>query len=378
MLKLRAKELPDQLLLTFIGDEGEPDEPVTASELDIAARRVAVLLQGLGAATGERQRVLLAMQPGRQYCMAFWGCLYAGVLAVPVYPPVSPALAERVETIARDCGATFVLTDRLVNAIGAGLHNYAPHLRNLTWLETESLPEGSEAEWRDPNALPDDIAFLQYTSGTTADPKGVMISHGNLIANLQALSRVGEQDLKVGAEHGMDRGFSWLPPFHDMGLTGMLLPVATGSHLTTCSPMVFVRRPERWVREISLRRANVSGGPNFAYELVADRAAQLVGEDLDLSQWKVAVSGAEHVRAETLDRFCEIFGPYGFKRESFCPSYGMAEATVYIASATDYSEPLICHVDKTAFTRGEVVARDKADATTLTFVGCGTPTLELD
>jgi acyl-CoA synthetase (AMP-forming)/AMP-acid ligase II len=368
MLRLRAEELPDQVMLTFVGDDGEADQPVTARELDIAARRVAALLQSLGAAN---QRVLLALQPGRLYCSAFWGCLYANAMAVPVYPPISPALAERVETIAKDCGATLVLTDKLIKSIGAGLQSYAPHLRDLQWIEMEDLPVGTENEWQEPELEPNDLAFLQYTSGTTGDPKGVMLSHGNIMANLKAMGQVGEGDLKVGAENGMGRGFSWLPPFHDMGLTGMLLPVATGSHLVTCSPMLFIRRPERWLREISKHGANVSGGPNFAYELLIDNAAKLEGEHLDLSSWKVAVSGAEHVRAETLDRFCETFGRYGFKRESFCPSYGGAEATLYIASANDYSAPLVCHVDKHELSKGKVVVREQPSAATLTFVGCG-------
>jgi acyl-CoA synthetase (AMP-forming)/AMP-acid ligase II len=368
MLRLRAQELPEQLMLTFIGDEGEPDEPVTAQQLDVLARRVAALLQGLGAAN---QRVLLALQPGRMYCAAFWGCLYANAMAVPVYPPVSPALAERVQNIAKDCGATLVLTDRLIKSIGAGLHLYAPHLRDLQWIELEDLPIGSEELWQEPELSPDDLAFLQYTSGTTADPKGVMISHENITANLKSLGRVGEEDLKVGTEHGLNKGFSWLPPFHDMGLTGMLLPVATGAHLATCSPMVFVRRPERWIREISQRGANVSGGPNFAYELAIERAPLLEGEKIDLSQWLVAVSGAEHVRSETLDRFCATYERYGFRRESFCPSYGMAEATLYIASLNEFRAPLVCNVDKQAFSRGDVLVREQPSTSTIDFVGCG-------
>lgn len=367
MLRLRAEELPDQLLITFLGDDDEPDQPTTAGELDRLARRVAALLQSLNAAN---QRVLLAMQPGRLYCAAFLGCLYARATAVPVYPPISPALAERVQTIAKDCGATLVLTDKLINAIGAGLHLYAPELRSLRWIEMEDLAPESENAWIDPQVGPDDLAFLQYTSGTTADPKGVMITHGNLTANLKTLSDVGSKGLGIG-EPDLNRGFSWLPPFHDMGLTGMLFPVMQGTHLVTVSPMHFIRRPERWLREMSKWGSNISGGPNFAYELLIERASQLADEPLDLSQWKVAISGAEPVRSSTLDRFCATFEPYGFKRESFCPSYGMAEATLYISSASDYSVPLICHVDREALSRGEIVVRERADASTLDFVGCG-------
>jgi len=386
MLRLRAQAQPEQVLLTFIDEDNEQGHTVTARELDASARRVAALLQRVGTAqaAGEigaaGQRVLLALQPGQAYCAAFWGCLYARALAVPVYPPVSPSLAQRVETIARDSGATLVLTDSLVHSVGTGLHSYAPQLRDLQWIELEQLPAGSEALWNEVELEPEDLAYLQYTSGTTADPKGVMVTHANLLANLKSVGHVGEEDLKVGLGHGRSRGFSWLPPFHDMGLTGLLLPVATGSHLATCSPMLFIRRPERWVREISQRAANVSGGPNFAYELVAERAEQAeLGspespespENLDLNPWKVAVIGAEPVRGATIDRFCKVFERWGFRRESFCPSYGMAEATLYIASANDYSAPLICHIDKAALARGRVLVRDEPNETTLEFVGCG-------
>jgi len=373
MLRLRAQEQPDQLLWSFIGEDDEVDQTLTVSELDRLARRVGATLQQLGA---ENQRVLLALQPGRLYCAAFWGCLYAQALAVPAYPPVSPALAERVETIARDAGATLVLTDQLVKAIGSAMHTYAPHLRDLQWIELESLEVGSEERWVEPEWSEHDLAFLQYTSGTTADPKGVMVSQRNLKTNLEALWNAGVADLQSAA--GVEFiGYNWLPPYHDMGLTGMLMPVWGGGAVTMCSPMLFVRRPERWLREISQRKLNVSGGPNFAFELVLSRAEELKREPLDLSSWHVAVVGAEPVRAETIEQFIETFGPYGFKREAVCPSYGMAEATLFISSASDGQGPLLCHVDRSALSRGEIVVRKQADASTRSFVGCGPAGREL-
>jgi len=375
MLRLRAQEQPDQLLWSFIGEDDEVDQTLTVSELDRLARRVGAMLQQLGA---ENQRVLLALQPGRLYCAAFWGCLYAQALAVPAYPPVSPALAERVETIARDAGAALVLTDQLVNAIGSAMHTHAPHLRDLQWIELEGLEIGSEDQWVEPEWSENDLAFLQYTSGTTADPKGVMISHKNLTANLRALFYVGLADLQNAAGQNFRDGYNWLPPYHDMGLTGMLMPVWSGGSCTMCSPMLFVRRPERWLREISQRKLNVSGGPNFAFELVLSRAEELKGESLDLSSWHVAACGAEPVRAETIERFVETFGPYGFKREAICPSYGMAEATLFISTANDGRGPLACHVDRASLARGEIVVRPHPDASTLTFVGCGPAGRELN
>ncbi len=320
--------------------EGEVDgavEPLSYGGLDRAARAIAARLQASGAA-GER--VLLLYPPGLRFVEGFFGCLYAGAIAVPAFPP-DPRLESsvpRLVAIAEDAGARFALTTSAVRSIADTLAARAPALARLEWIATDTLPDatlpdGGDA-WRPPALGHDSVAFLQYTSGSTGDPKGVVVSHGNLLDNSRAIAR--------GFDHGPDlKGVIWLPPYHDMGLIGgVLQPVAVGGEVTLLSPFDFLRRPVRWLQAIARHRATTSGGPDFAYRLCVDKVTDAELSTLDLSSWKVAFSGAEPVRVDTLRAFADRFAAAGFRAEAFYPTYGLAEATL-MSSGGPALRPLV-------------------------------------
>jgi acyl-CoA synthetase (AMP-forming)/AMP-acid ligase II len=371
VLRARALNQPERIPITFIGDAGLPPEDVSYRALDTSARRIAALLLSLGLS---RKPVLLAVVPGPHYSAAFWGCLYAGAIAVPVYPPFSPIVAKRLEGIAADCGAEVVLTDALIDGMRLDRAGPESRLARLRWLRIDELPEGSEAQWIHPRITDSELAFLQYTSGSTGAPKGVMVSHRNLLMNLISIIDTAVEYLRIDLSEdrqNVDRGLSWLPPYHDMGLTGMLSPIIGGGYLVLCSPTWFIRRPERWVREISARRIAISGGPNFAYEMLIQRAPLLQEqrEPLDLSCWKVAINGAEPVRHDTIERFCEAFARWGFDPQTIMPSYGMAEATLYISAPRQRQPVVTVSLDRDAYAAGRVVETEDANAQVI--VGCG-------
>ncbi len=323
LLRARAAERPEDRAYTFLSEGEEEAGSLTYSELDLRARAVGTRLQQLGL-TGER--ALLLYPPGLDFVAAFLGCLYAGVVAVPAYPPRSARTLPRLAAIARDARPAAALTtsDLLETSRSSG--SRIPELAALRWLATDSLDApGLAGEWREPEIDGDTLAFLQYTSGSTALPKGVMVSHRNLLHNeemIRAAFRQSESSVIVG----------WLPLYHDMGLIGNVLqPLYLGAPCVLMSPVAFLQRPLRWLRAISRYRATTSGGPNFAYDLCVKRISPAERQGLDLSCWDLAFNGAEPVRPDTLERFAAAFGPSGFRSEAFYPCYGLAEATLFVA-----------------------------------------------
>lgn len=316
------------------GGRGVDEVPLTYVELDEWARAIAVVLDEQ---VGRGDRVLLLFPSGLDYIAAFFGCLYAGVVAVPVYPPRIGTRFEardlaRTQAIAANAGAAAVLTVALVRDLAAALLPAVPDLAHVPWVVTDADDLGTGAArrargeaWRHPGTGRDDLAFLQYTSGSTGTPRGVMVCHGNLIDNqamIQHGTRYGPDDCMV----------SWLPLYHDLGLIGATLqPCYVGFPCVFMGPEKFLARPARWVEAVSRHRGTTGGGPNFAYELTARRTPPEVVASLDLSSWTVAYNGGEAVRADTLERFVEVFGPAGFTPSSWFPVYGLAEATVYVA-----------------------------------------------
>ncbi len=360
LLRRRARERPDEVVYTFLLD-GEAEEALlTYGELDARARAVAALLAEHGAA-GER--ALLLYPPGLDYVTAFFGCLYAGVVAVPVYPPPPHRPATRLLAILADARPRLALADRATLARGGRQLAAA----GLQLLATDDLPPECAAAWREPAVDGESLAFLQYTSGSTAAPKGVMLTHGNLLANLDLISR-------SFALSSADRSVIWLPPYHDMGLIGGLLsPVYAGYPATLLSPVAFLQQPLRWLRAISRSGATVSGGPNFAYDLCCRKVPLEERQGLDLSRWSVAFNGAEPVRAETLDRFAAAFAPCGFRREAFFPCYGLAEATLLVTGVERREPPLVGSFVAAELERHRAVAApDAAEAEKeRRLVGCG-------
>lgn len=327
----------------FMADNPARQSRITYGDLDTRARRIATLLQRMGAA-GER--ALLLFPTGRDYLDAFFACMYAGVIAVPAYPPAqSGKPVDRIRGIIEDSGAKYALVDSAFLQAREEMLRSAPSLASLQLIAVDQVAAGMESLWEPPTLSHDSLCYLQYTSGSTGIPKGVMITHGNLIHNAQVIQKAMELT-------PTDRGLFWLPIYHDMGLVGGIMnPIYTGFPVELYPPLWFIKSPERWLHNISQRRVLLSGAPNFAFEMCVRRLASGVTmpEGLDLSSWKVAFVGAEPIRADTLRRFTEAFRPYGFSAELFHPCYGMAEATLMVTGGRRGAAPVIRTFEPEAF-----------------------------
>jgi glutamate-1-semialdehyde-2,1-aminomutase len=367
---LQSKTLyqPDKKAFTFLLDGEAEETSITYRELDLQARAIATRLQDLGA-SGDR--ALLIYPPGLEFIAAFFGCLYAGVVAVPAYPPRRNQSLSRLQSIVADAEATIALTTKTVLSNVERQFTQSPTLQALHWLATDNIASDLAQAWLQPAISSDTLAFLQYTSGSTGTPKGVMVSHGNLLYN--------EQMLQTAFEHTEKTIYvSWLPLFHDMGLIGNILQsLYLGRPCILMSPVAFLQRPVRWLQAISRYKATTSGGPNFAYELCVSKITNEQRETLDLSSWDVAFNGAEPVRAETLERFAIAFEPYGFRREAFYPCYGMAEATLIISGGIKAARPVLKTVQGEALEQHRVVsASGENNDGVRKLVGCGQTLLE--
>ncbi|WKB55458.1 non-ribosomal peptide synthetase [Eleftheria terrae] len=325
--------------------------------LDRRARAIAAELQGRFA-VGER--ALLLLDNDEHYVAAFFACLYAGLIAVPVFPPESAREQHlaRLVAIAADCEAACVLgSSTLLALVGEQVQRLAP-----ACIAVDSVPEARADDWREHAPADGDIAFLQYTSGSTASPKGVMVSHANLMANERAI----EASMSVRDD---DVFVSWLPLYHDMGLIGGLLQALfRGLRVVLMSPQYFLERPVRWLQAISRHRGTISGGPDFAFRLCLERVKPAQLEGLDLSSWRVAFSGAEPVRHDTLQGFVERFAPAGFAASAVYPCYGLAEATLLVSGGVRGTGMVACGFDTAALGQGR--ARPVA-AQGSTLVACG-------
>ena len=323
LLRERAAAEPSRPLYTFLRDGEEEAGVLTVGELDRRARGIAA---ALGTTSAPGDRALLLFPAGLDFIAAFFGCLYAGVIAVPAYPPHPRRDNPRLASIARSARPRAVLTTGDLLASTAALGARMPELAAARWLAADELPGIDPGPDAPELALgPETPAFLQYTSGSTAAPKGVIVTHGNLLANEEMIREAFGQD-RASVVVG------WLPLYHDMGLIGNVLqPLCSGGSCVLMAPVAFLQRPRRWLEAIGRYRATTSGGPNFAYELSVQKIGPEDREGLDLSTWRLAYNGAEPVRAETLDRFAEAFAPCGFARRAFYPCYGLAEATLFVA-----------------------------------------------
>ncbi|NBD08734.1 non-ribosomal peptide synthetase [Corallococcus silvisoli] len=365
LLRIRARDQGDRRGFTFLLD-GETDEAhLTYAELDQKARAIAAALQARGA---QGQRALLLYPPGLDYIAGFFGCLYAGVIAVPIYPPDPMRLARtlpRLLAISQDAQATVALTTDFIYGMGEMLFEQAPELRELHWIATDTLDAEVAEGWRDPGVATDTRVFLQYTSGSTSSPKGVVLTHGNLLHNSKLIHSCFGHSTE-------SQGVIWLPPYHDMGLIGGILqPLYGGFPVTLFSPVDFLKRPMRWLEAISRYKATTSGGPNFAFDLCVRKSTPEERAKLDLSQWDLAFNGAEPIMPDTLRRFAEAFGPQGFRSEAIYPCYGLAEGTL-IASGGDKRElPVQRTVDAGALKDNRVVAAEAQSPGAQTLVGSG-------
>lgn len=323
-LDRHAREKPAALAFRFIRSPDFATDDLTYFALRERALRIAHSLRSRHA---EGNRVLLVLPPGLDYIAGFLGCLYAGAIAVPIYPPRRNRPPERFATVARNSAARFALVP--IDVRQQIESTLAPALLRefeLTWL-TPDGESGAAADWPEPYVDADTPAFLQYTSGSTAEPKGVVVTHGSLAHNIALL----EEPFAMAAADVL--GLSWLPPFHDLGLIGNLLAaVHYGVTEVLMTPQAFLGDPLGWLRAISHFRATASAAPNFAYDLCATRATPDVVAQLDLRCWQTAFNGAEPIVPGTLERFASTFAPCGFSSDAFCPGYGLAEATLVVTA----------------------------------------------
>ncbi|MBE9037111.1 type I polyketide synthase, partial [aff. Roholtiella sp. LEGE 12411] len=363
ILVYRAFYQPESIAYTFLLDGETKKVSLTYQELDQKARAIAVELQRLKVTPGER--ALLLYPSGLEFIVAFFGCLYAGVVAVPVYPPRRNQRMNRLQAIVKDSEAKFALTTAsILTNIEQGF-SQEPELTALHCLATDKILDYEAANWQKPNLDKDTLAFLQYTSGSTGRPKGVMVSHGNLLHNqsmLQAAMGHTEKTIYV----------VWLPLFHDMGLIGNVLQsLYLGVPCIVMSPTDFIKKPFLWLQTISRYQATTSGAPNFAYDLCIDKITPEQRATLDLSSWDVAFNGAEPIRSQTLERFTQTFAPCGFRKEAFYPCYGMAEATLLVCGGLKTEPPVISYFDATALEENLVVPRTVEQKGSRALVGCG-------
>ena len=365
MLRLRAEEAPGDDAYIYLVDGETQEERITLGELD---RRARIIAGRLREHRVEGRPVLLCYPPGLDYIEAFFGCVYAGAVAVPAYPP-DPARHKRtlprLKAILEDCAADLaLLPGKLLEPTRELWAEYGGK-SHVTFLATDAQPDDPDgSDWQPPAIDPAEPAFLMYTSGSTGHPKGVVISHANAVHNVTAFHGFRERPCSAFV--------SWLPLFHDLGLVvATLYPLYWRAPSIFMSPVAFTQRPLRWLEAISRFRASATAGPNFAFDLCVVKSTPEERAGLDLSCLNFALNGAEPVRASTLERFTRTFEPHGFRREAFFPAYGLSDATADASGPERFVAPTLLSVDRRALEQWRVeTAESEADGA-VTLVGCG-------
>ena len=346
--RARAASHPERIALRFLGDGENVTVELTYADLDRRARAIAAELGALGP-PGER--ALLLYPSGPAYVTALLGCFYAGWVAVPGYPPESsqPQHLARVIAIARDARPKLVLTDAALLGPIEAAAQILPGFESIRFLSTDSIDAERAATYAAPALSAEALAVLQYTSGSTASPKGVMISHGNVIANERVIAQ-------AFAMQPDDVVVSWLPLFHDMGLIGGLVqPLFSGISLVLMAPQHFVEKPLRWLQAVSRYGGSVSGGPDFAYRLCAARVPREALAALDLRTWRLAFCGAEPIRPSTLRAFADLLASAGFDETALYPCYGLAESSLLVTGGARGAGALTRSFDASALAEDRVV-----------------------
>ncbi|MBX7165627.1 MAG: aminotransferase class I/II-fold pyridoxal phosphate-dependent enzyme [Pirellulales bacterium] len=362
LVRHRAIHQPDLRVFTYLVDGESQEQHLAAGELDRQARAIGALL---AAERMAGERALLLYPPGLEFIAGFFGCLYAATIAVTAFPPRRNRSLERIQAIAADSEAQAALTTTAIYERIGPMLDELPQLKRLRWHLTDQLSPDLATGWHVPTVHTDTVAFLQYTSGSTARPKGVVLTHGNLLHNSAAIHHLFEHT-RSGS------GVYWLPSYHDMGLIGGILqPLYAGRPNVFMSPMAFLQKPVRWLQAISRYRGTTSGAPNFAYELCLRKTTDEELRELDLSSWRVAFNGAEPVRAETLRAFAERFAPCGFRPEAFYPCYGLAEGTLIVTGGYVQRRPLVLGFDAAALEHRRTQLADEESASIRELVSSG-------
>lgn len=361
ILSYRAQYQPDKQAYIFLQNGETESGSLTYGELDRQASQIAAHLQ-----SWQGERALLLYPSGLEFITAFFGCLYAGVVAVPVYPLRRNQNLSRLLSIVNDARAKVALTTTLILEDLDRKWEEQPDLAQLKLIATDTLAANFQ-EFVPKLVIPETLAFLQYTSGSTGTPKGVMVSHGNIMHNQQLIHQAfGHSEKSIGV--------GWLPLFHDMGLIGHVLqPIYVGFPSILMPPVAFLQKPIYWLKAISKYSGTTSGGPNFAYDLCVKKVQPEQLANLDLSSWDLAFNGAEPIRAETLKQFAEKFAPCGFKYRAFYPCYGMAETTLFTTGGDKNQKPVIQGVKAQDLEQNAVVESEISSPLSRVFVGCGRP-----
>lgn len=366
VLRYWANAKPNKVAFYYTDGETESDTSITNAELDHAARAVAVTILE---SNRPGSRGLLLYPPGSpEFVIGFFGCLYAGCVCVPAYPPRRSRKGARIQGIAQDCQASFAMSTRDTIAQIQKDDSTCQETASMQLIATDAVDRSLAIQFSEVPIPPSDLAVLQYTSGSTGQPKGVMLTHSNLIRNCEMVSYLFDE-----SSNGI--GASWLPTYHDMGLVGgVLSPIYMGVSMAIMSPMSFMQRPVRWLKVISKYHVTTSGGPNFAYQLCVDKVTEDEMQGLDLSSWTLAFNGAEPVRASTLEQFSRKFERVGFAHTSHFPCYGMAETTLIVTGGPRQTPPLIKHFDGRRLDARIVKQVDADSPESRALVGCGPAT----
>ncbi|NEO35900.1 MAG: amino acid adenylation domain-containing protein [Moorea sp. SIOASIH] len=364
LLGNRAQGMPNQQAYIFLENGETPSGSLTYGELDAKARAIAFHLQSM-----QGERALLLYPSGLEFITAFFGCLYAGVIAVPVYPPRRNQKLSRLLNIINDAQADVALTTTSILADIEQRWEEEAELAQLQLVATDTIVANGQ-EFVPQSVTRSSLAFLQYTSGSTGTPKGVMVTHGNIIHNQQIIHQAfghSEQSIGVG----------WLPLFHDMGLIfNVVQPMYLGFPSILMPPVAFLQKPIRWLKAISNYKATTSGAPNFAYDLCVKKVQEEQLAFLDLSSWDAAFNGAEPVRADTLEQFGQKFANCGFNYSAFYPCYGMAETTLLATGGQKNQSPVIQGVLAGELEQNSVVESEISSDESRRLVGVGHPYLD--
>jgi acyl-CoA synthetase (AMP-forming)/AMP-acid ligase II len=361
LLDRRAVEHPDAKAFVFVPDRGSAHLHLTYGELH---RRAHALAARLARHAVKGDRALLLFPPGLDFIVAFFGCLTAGMVAVPLMVPRRTAARDSSAAVIADCAPTVAMTSgELLEVRG----DVADRFRDsgFDWVTVDAMAEvPADAAAVTPVVGRDDVAYLQYTSGSTSTPKGVVVTHGNLLANFEMI-RVGMSNTRHSCSVG------WVPVYHDMGLMmGVMQPLYLGATSVLMAPAAFMQRPLNWLRTIHRYSAELTSAPNFAFDLCVSRFRADQMEGVDLSCWKVALNAAEPVHASTIARFTETFAPYGFNPGAMYPGYGLAEATLLVSGGVRGEAPSSRRVSRASMLRGDVTEPAGPDDVQ-TLVACG-------
>lgn len=361
-LRYWAEAQPDKLALRYLVDGEDEEITLTYSQLDQCARAIGAQLVSMGM---REKRALMLFPPGLEFIKSFFGCHYAGAIPIPAYPPRRNRNMSRINVISDTASASIALTTNEVITRVDAFIDESPSLSGIEWMAVEDVPLEKSSDWVPPEIAADDIALLQFTSGSTGSPKGVILTHSNVMHNCEMITEAFQIRTDT-------IGCSWLPAYHDMGLVGGLLnPLYIGGTMILMSPLSFLAKPIRWLKAISKYGCGVSGGPNFAYAQCVEKITDEEIATLDLSSWKVAFNGAEPIRPDTLISFSEKFGKAGFDHKSHYPCYGMAENTLIVSGSDPYARPIIRSFDDKEIANHRVLPVPENHEDSRMLVGCG-------